>query len=279
MLKNRRQKNLISSSVIKFIEEIFRSSPYGYGISRYLAGRFFYRFFGEGDFKFFNKIIFKNNEVFVDVGANDGISALTFRLFNKFNKIVSFEPDNKHKTSLDRIKKKMDNYEYYLIGLGDKNEIRKLYVPSCSGVYIGQLASYIYEEAKNNVKAIITKKNIDKDVKIIEKEVETKTLDSFNLKPRVIKIDVEGYEYQVVKGSIKTIKQYMPILMIEVNDSSIIQVQDLLCRLNYKPFLYSKENDLLEEFILSKVNNNFVINLFFLSNEDQEKYKNNNLIK
>lgn len=270
MVKDRRQKGIISSSIIKIIEEIFRSSPYGYGLSRYLAGRFFYKIFGEVDFRYFSKINFEEDEVFLDVGANDGISALTFRLFNKSNKIISFEPDEKHKSSLDRVARKIKNFQYFLFGLGNKNEVKKLFIPSCKGVYIGQLASYIFEEAKNNVKAIITEKNIDQHVKIIEKNVETKTIDSLNLKPRAIKVDVEGFEFEVLQGSINTLKKYNPVLMIEVNNSSINQVLKFLKDLNYSPFVYLKDEDKLKKFYENQNSqDNFVINLFFLSPKDQ----------
>ena len=51
-------------------------------------------------------------------------------------------------------------------------------------------------------------------------KVHKKAFDSFNLK-RVdgMTIDVEGYELQVVKGSIKSISFHKPWLVIELNNS------------------------------------------------------------
>ena len=51
--KKRRQHSFLKNRLIAFVEEIFRSSALGYGISRYLAGRYFYKFMGEADFEFF----------------------------------------------------------------------------------------------------------------------------------------------------------------------------------------------------------------------------------
>ena len=72
---------------------------------------------------------------------------------------------------------------------------------------IGQLASLIKDEAFNNVPKIISQKNISSKVKIIEKNIEIKTIDSMNLQPEIIKIDVEGFESQVLEGAIETIKK------------------------------------------------------------------------
>lgn len=48
-------------------------------------------------------------------------------------------------------------------------------------------------------------------------DVEVRTLDSYNFKDiNVIKIDVEGYEFNVIKGGINTIKKYKPLIQIEV---------------------------------------------------------------
>lgn len=48
------------------------------------------------------------------------------------------------------------------------------------------------------------------------------TLDSFNLSPDFIKIDVEGMEDQVIQGALKTIKKNRPIMVVEHNDVQAI---------------------------------------------------------
>jgi FkbM family methyltransferase len=46
-------------------------------------------------------------------------------------------------------------------------------------------------------------------------EIEIRTLDSFNLNPHFIKMDVEGYELKTLQGAIQTLKQHHPILLFE----------------------------------------------------------------
>jgi FkbM family methyltransferase len=45
--------------------------------------------------------------------------------------------------------------------------------------------------------------------------VAMRTLDSFALSPKVIKIDVEGFEHRVLRGAAKTIKTYRPVILFE----------------------------------------------------------------
>ena len=48
-------------------------------------------------------------------------------------------------------------------------------------------------------------------------------LDNFTfdnkISPNFIKIDVEGFEFEVIKGMLYTLKNFQPILMIEVQDN------------------------------------------------------------
>ena len=264
----RRQKSIKKNFIISFIEEIFRSTAYGYGLSRYLAGKYFYKYLRESDFEFFKFVNKKQTELFLDVGANDGISALTFRLYNQDYKILSLEPDSKHNDALNNIKRKDKNFEFQNIGLGNKNETKKLYIPECNGVYIGQLASLIKDEAFNNVPKIISQKNISSKVKIIEKNIEIKTIDSMNLQPEIIKIDVEGFESQVLEGGIETIKKKKPFLMIEINNVSVKKVGSILLELGYLVFTYDKSTKKLNSFDFNNLNlEDFVINIICINKD------------
>lgn len=65
--------------------------------------------------------------------------------------------------------------------------------------------------------------------------VKLETLDSYNLEPDLIKIDVEGMESKVIKGAIETIKKFHPVLVVEHNDiQNIFETARLLNPLGYK---------------------------------------------
>ena len=64
-----------------------------------------------------------------------------------------------------------------------------------------------------------------------------KTLDSFNFQNvDFIKIDVQGFELEVLKGGYKTLKENNPIICIEENipDLKDSEVYNFLIGLNYK---------------------------------------------
>jgi FkbM family methyltransferase len=61
------------------------------------------------------------------------------------------------------------------------------------------------------------KKPESKSTRTIQEKIQTKTLDSFNFKDvDGIKIDVEGLEFQVIKGAVNTIKKYRPVIQTEI---------------------------------------------------------------
>ena len=67
-----------------------------------------------------------------------------------------------------------------------------------------------------------------------------------------IKIDTEGYEYYILKGGIKTIKKYKPVIQLEWNLINIEQcnvTEDMLNNL-INEIEYKKHNIINEELII-----------------------------
>lgn len=85
--------------------------------------------------------------------------------------------------------------------------------------------------------------------------LETKTIDTFNLKPNVIKIDVEGAELLVFRGAIKTLKTCW-IIFFECNEVHFKEynytakdLYDFLISENFKIFSLDLQEIAREEFI------------------------------
>lgn len=97
------------------------------------------------------------------------------------------------------------------------------------------LASFKYKEAKDWLKSRMWRYNENKlSIKKIESQV--KKLDDFKLKPYFIKVDVQGFEMEVLQGAEETIRKYKPIFLIE---SLKDEHKKFLRRYNYEFYYYS----------------------------------------
>lgn len=148
---------------------------------------------------FFKKKIKKGN-VFVDVGANIGQhSIFVSKLVEDNGKVISFEPIKKlYSQFLKSIEvNNIKNIKPYNFACGDVNED-------------GQISI-----CKNNAGAssILTKNKNQEIQKIKIRKLD----DLIKSKVDFIKIDVEGYEPQVIFGAKNIIKKYKPKILLEYN--------------------------------------------------------------
>lgn len=60
--------------------------------------------------------------------------------------------------------------------------------------------------------------------------------------PDLIKIDVEGHELQVLRGSIKTIHEYKPIIFYEAHGNDLDEIYSMLTAMDYKLYWYPCNN-------------------------------------
>jgi len=138
--------------------------------------------------------ILHNYETFLDVGSYDGRITEKFITIvnNKFNKICCFEPDP---INLEKFQNNSNISNIFngprcslsSCALGNKN--KKIGFKSNYG-YLSKI------DKKNNYKIQMTQ------------------LDSLRIEPTFIKYHLEGYELEAIKGSIKTIKKYRPIIAV-----------------------------------------------------------------
>jgi len=141
--------------------------------------------------------------IFVDCGANIGIWTIIALEFIKTGGAVhSFEPNP---NLCERLQKNLDYNN-----LGEQCSIHEVALSSDSKT------EFLYlDDFNHQMGSLRRAKTEGNKIKVL-----TKTLDSFNLN-RIdgMKIDVEGYESQVIKGAIQTISSYKPWLVVELNNS------------------------------------------------------------
>ena len=151
--------------------------------------------------------LIKEGNNFIDIGAHIGqITLEAARIVGKEGKVFSFEPHPntfaqfQHNVALNNF----NNITECNFGLGD--EVGKFYVE-----VIDENNAGMNRISKNN------SSNIAVEVKILDDYLlatDIKRLD-------FIKIDVEGFEYKVLKGGEQTLLKWHPILFIELDDATL----------------------------------------------------------
>ena len=194
----------------------------------------------------------------IDVGVYRGVYSYEM---SKYSKLVhAFEPNPILFNNIEKdLKKIIKNIKFYNKALSDKDELTLIKVPIRNKNYDKKNYEEYFQMGKSSIH---TKNNIDKFESF---NVESKQLDSFNFANKIsfIKIDVEGHETEVIKGSERTIKNNKPVLLVEIEEQyTQTKVEDTLNYINslgYKSF-YFKDNRLNSTNKLNNLNsfNNFI---------------------
>lgn len=139
--------------------------------------------------------------VVYDIGANTGFYGVLAAY--KFNsRVESFEPVSEHVACIEETKRlnRLDTLHTHTIALGESEANLELSLAGSGSTLISDFLG----DATHTEKRIVP----------------IKPLDSLNLPaPHFIKIDVEGFEYQVLKGATKTITENLPICFIEISNT------------------------------------------------------------
>lgn len=137
-----------------------------------------------------------NNECFVDCGAFDGDTLQAFILRNndQFSSIVAFEPDPENYNNLTKYVKSLP------IEIGQKIKVQKSALGSSQGIVrfdaIGSVASRI--TSTGSIEVVLQRLD-----------------DCLNgIIPTYIKMDIEGFEIDALKGGAQVIKKHHPKLAI-----------------------------------------------------------------
>lgn len=142
--------------------------------------------------------------VCLDIGANIGNHTVNFA--DHFAHVHAFEPNIKALELLQINAKLRDNITVHPVGLSDHQQILEVVQPAHN---LGGTGA----SAKGN----------DTDIRVKLPLVPLDTLDlDLGEKPLTfVKIDVEGFEAEVIIGAAKTLKTHRPVLGMEVDRRSI----------------------------------------------------------
>ena len=223
-------------------------------------------YFGYSEPAIFNFINYflKDGMYFFDIGANIGLHSLfASKRVGNGGKVFSFEPcESIYKRLIENINtNNVNNIYSYKIALGEKDskvDMVKI-LNETSRTYIGVIQS-------NGI-------SLNNEIE----NVKMTTLDSFvNInkirKINDLKLDVEGYEFNVLKGAVKTLSTLIPsVIQVEFdseylyrNNIDMNEIKKFFQKYKYLPFSLNNNSRLKKLFSDSA----YCYNTFFIN-----KYK------
>ncbi len=154
----------------------------------------------------------------LDVGGNNGQSILSIKRVLPHARVRTFEPATRHHADLRRLADSLDGVELSTIALSDTDGEATLYWPVYNGLAMHGLASLDRIEASEWLGPERIYGFDPRRLQIASEPVTLRRLDSLNLEPAILKIDVQGTESAVLAGGLETIRRSRPAVMAEALD-------------------------------------------------------------
>jgi FkbM family methyltransferase len=191
----------------------------------------------KGGIAYINDTIRKGDTV-LDIGAHKAAYVyFMVKQVGSHGKVFAFEPQLILYNYLNKIKDIFgwDNVTVERLALSDSEGVVTLYIP----------AKKVKKGYSPGATILENKKHRDSG---LNESINTDSLDSYcsrkNIKPRFLKIDVEGNELNIFRGGINTLKNFKPKILVEmearhVGREQVLETFDFLEVLGYKGYLVS----------------------------------------
>ena len=196
------------------------------------VGHFLYFGFKDTSHEALYSLINENDNI-IDVGTNIGSTILQFtNLSGEESRIIGFEPDpvNFKNCQKNISLNKFKNIQVFSEGLGNEKGSFQLIVDEPSNRGMNRVS---IENQPGKSSAMINIETLDS---IINRE----KINRIN----IVKIDVEGFEMNVLKGAVKLVESQSPIFFIEIDDnnlkkagSSSLELITFLIQMKYHIFI------------------------------------------
>lgn len=175
--------------------------------------------------------ILKPDSVFIDIGTNKGIYLYQAEKVIKTGKIIGFEPN---KSLVDYIRPLFPQAEIYPFAVSSKSGTAVLNIPKKGNGLQDTRASL---------------ESMGEDVEKVE--IQMVQLDEFAKEKKwskidVVKIDVEGHEFDTIKGCTEILKTIKPVFIIEIElrhaHYPINEIFDFITNFGYEVFYFDRKS-------------------------------------
>ncbi len=228
----------------------------------------------EPEFRIF-KHFRQDTGTILDIGANYGYAAISIWSAGAISPILSFEPNPWHLPCFKRIKEmRAGLFDYICVGLGSTPSATRFIMPVVEGIGISALASAAIETETDwtipeNVLHHMMHDHPDVEaprLQFAEAVWRTERLDDILINNRcdvdlshitAMKIDVEGFEAEVLGGAGHTLQIHMPMIMIEGANRNPAVVEQL-SPLGYRHAEFADDRLILSDEQSSRTNGFFL---------------------
>lgn len=162
---------------------------------------FYYGAYAKDELRILEELINKaRGSTILDIGANVGHHSLFFSKFGK--EVHSFEPFSEVSARLEQkiADNGLTNVHLHKVALGEKDEVKEFFPSDTNNTGTGSFVNR--QSSREPVKLSIFNG---------DSYLESNNITDIGF----IKIDVEGFEIEVLKGLKQTIKKYQPIIFFE----------------------------------------------------------------
>lgn len=192
--------------------------------------------------------------VFLDIGANNGISSRSLHKIRPEMAIVAIEANPMHEPALNAVSKVIKNFSYHIMGAGDTKARLTFHTPKYRGLPLHANTSTNKDYIEKALGRILSKNALSK-IEYDSHEIDVSPLDELKLNPSIVKIDTEGFDLVVLEGLSQTLTEYRPVVMFEYNPELGPGLNDFFDGLNYQMFLFDHDKDTFTPFSLNDATN------------------------
>ncbi len=187
--------------------------------------------------------VIKKGDIVLDIGANIGYYVLAeARVVGETGKIYAVEPvaSNFKLLQLNVTLNNLTNVTSFQYAIGDRNSMTEIFVSNFSN-----LCAVNKSAAGGNIIDVQPVKMMTIDEFVKDKET-----------PNLIRMDVEGYEYEILKGMNRTLKGDVKILMElhavpkYLSPKKLDEIYGVLEKNNYRAKFVVFENKIIENKLL-----------------------------
>jgi FkbM family methyltransferase len=205
---------------------------------------------GKSDKEFLHFVsLIPDKGVILDIGANIGIMTVLMAREKRNAIVYAFEPVPENITALKAVIQfyRLPNVKIFPIAVGENNGSLQMILPEQAGAKMQGLSHVVNESnEKGKLFSVPVQKLDDVDQLIAISKV------------AAIKIDVENFEYYVLKGGVALLKKHRPIIYCELWDNDFRRAcMELIISLDYEVRVF--ENGKLCAFSGQVINNFFFL--------------------